>query len=143
MYRAADEAINKGLSLGARILLGVASVLFGAIMMLFASTSQEPFNAYLFGAVCFTIALACFTRGRVRQFVGSLIGSAMFLAGVFYLVDQISGGRLFSASRAEPSMLNAILYLVFIGLPGAAYVRKARFGFGKKPEPDPDQASQS
>lgn len=139
MYRAADEAVNKGLSLGARILLGSVSALFGAIMMLFASTSQEPLAACLFGAVCFAIALACFTRGRVRQFVGSLIGSAMFLAGVLYLADQISGGRLLSASRAEPSVLNAILYLVFIGLPGAAYVRKARFGFGNKPEPGSGQ----
>jgi hypothetical protein len=130
MYRAADETINNGLSLGARILLGTAATLFGVIMVLFATTSERPLGAYLFGVLCFIVALACLTHGRTRQFLGSIIGSAMFIAGVFYLADQVSGGKLLSASRAEPSVLNATLYLTFIGLPGAAYVLKARFGFG-------------
>jgi drug/metabolite transporter (DMT)-like permease len=132
MYRAADETINRGLSLGARILLGTVAALFGVIMVLFATTSEKPFGAYLFGALCFVVALACFTYGRVRQFLGSIIGSAMFVAGVFYLADEIFDGKLLSGSRAEPSVLNAILYLALIGLPGGAYVLKARFGFAKK-----------
>lgn len=140
MYRAADAAINKGLSLGARLLLGTVSALFGAFMVLAAPESEAPIGFYLFGAACLIIALACYTRGRVRQFLGSLIGSAMFLAGICYLADQIAGGKLLSLSNAQPSVLNAILYLVFIGLPGAAYVRKARFGFGRKPASKPDQA---
>ncbi len=132
MYRAADETINKGLSLGARILLGTVAALFGVIMVLFATTSERPLGAYLFSVLCFVVALACFTQGRTRQFLGSIIGSAMFVAGVVYLVDQVLGGKLLSVSRAEPSVLNAISYLALIGLPGGAYVLKARFGFSRE-----------
>jgi hypothetical protein len=132
MYEQANETINRGLSQGARLLLGAVAGLFGAFMILAAPRSEQLFGFYLFGAVCFTIALACVTRGRLRQFFGSLIGSAMFVAGLWYLVSELTDGALWSGSRSEPSAFNAVLYLIFIGLPGAAYVWKARFGLRRK-----------
>ena len=78
------------------------------------------------------IAVVCVVRGRVRQFVGSVIGTLIFLAGLAYLAHQLLGGTLISASRGEPSVLNAVLYLVFIGIPGATYAYKARFGFARQ-----------
>ena len=131
MYRKANETINQGLSLGARILLGSVAALMGAMMILIA---EPPNKAAFFaiGAFCLAIALACVTRGRVRQFIGSCIGVVIFLAGVAYLAWEIGNGVFWSGQRSQPSVVNAILYLVFIGVPGAAYAYKVRFGYPYK-----------
>ncbi len=133
MYEQANETINQGLSLGARIVLGLVSGLFGIVMLLVAPPTDKAVYFYLFGAFCLSIAIACFTRGRVRQFVGSLIGTIVFLMGLAYLVSEVTAGIYWSGRRSEPSVSNALLYLIFIGLPGAAYAYKARFGFPRKP----------
>ena len=132
MYEQANEKINDGLSLGARILLGSISCLFGAVMILVAPPTDNAPYFYLFGAFCLFITIACFTRGRVRQFVGSTIGAVIFLAGLAYLFAELTAGVLWSDRRSEPSVLNALLCLFFIGIPGAAYAYKTRFRFPKK-----------
>jgi hypothetical protein len=133
MYQQANDSItHQGLSLGARIFLGSVSALFGAAMFAMAAPPHTV-EFSVFGAFCMFIALACFTRGRLRQFIGSCIGTAIFLAGLWYLGSEISEGPLASGRRSEPSVLNALLYLFFIGIPGAAYAYKARFGFAKSP----------
>ena len=133
MYEQANETITQGLSLGARVLLGVISGLFGIVMLLIAPPTDKAIYFYLFGAFCLFITVACFTRGRVRQFVGSSIGSAIFVMGLVYFVSELAGGAFWSGRRSEPSVFNALMYLICIGVPGAAYALKTRFGFPKKP----------
>jgi hypothetical protein len=48
-----------------------------------------------------------------------------------YLWEEITGQQLIS-NRSEPSILNAVLFLAFIGIPGFTYAVKARFGLRKK-----------
>ena len=133
MYEQANKTINQGLSLGARITLGLISGLFGDVMLLIAPPTDKAIYFYLFGTFCLFITVACVTSGRVRQFVGSVIGSAVFIMGLAYLVSELTAGVYWSSRRSEPSVFNALLYLFFIGLPGAAYAYKARFGFRKQP----------
>lgn len=132
MYEQANEKINEGLSFGARLLLGSVSAVFGLIMIMGASGEDKVFLHYLFAAFCLLIALACCTRGRVRQFVGSIVGSAMFVIGLLYLFDEIAAGDFGYGGRGAPSVLNALGYLLFIGLPGGIYATKVRFGFAKR-----------
>ena len=135
MYEHANATINRGLSRGARLTLGVTTALCGAAMFLVAPPMTEPramwFHA--FSVFCFLITAACFTSGRIRQFIGSVIGSVIFLLGVAYLVEQLLGGPLLSESRGSSSVASAAKYFLFIGLPGAAYTYKARFGLRKTP----------
>ena len=133
MYRQASETINHGLSLGARIVLGLVSGLFGVVMLSIAPPTDKAIYFYLFGAFCLFIAIACFTTGRLRQCVGSAVGSAVFIIGLIYLLDEVTAGAYWSGRHSEPSVINALLFLFFIGLPGAAYAFKARFGFRKQP----------
>ena len=132
MHELANRNINQGLSLGARLLLGTVASLFGGVMFL-SATPEHLVGFYGFGAFCFFIAIACFTKGRVRQFIGSSIGCTIFIVGIVYLATQLYSGTLFTGRRAEPSAFNALLYLLFIGIPGAAYAYKVRFGFRKAP----------
>jgi len=132
MYRQAEETINHGLSLGARLLLGVLATLFGITMVLIAPPTDKAIFFYAFGIFCLLIALGCFTKGRVRQFIGSVVGCAVFGLGVWYLVIELSRGAYGLGARGEPSVGNACLYLVFIGIPGATYAYRARFGLRRK-----------
>ena len=95
MYEQANERINEGLSFGARLMLGVVAALFGIIMFLIANPEHRE-GFYAFGAFCMLIAIACFTKGRVRQFIGSLVGSTIFLVGVWYLAVELREGNLWS-----------------------------------------------
>ena len=135
MYERAARSINRGLSLGARIFLGSIAALFGLLMILIASpeTGSKAIFFYGLGAFCLSIAVACFTSGRVRQFVGSAIGCIIFLTGVWYLAAEVHTGALWSSRRSDPSAYKAVLYLLFIGLPGLSYAYRARFGFRKSP----------
>lgn len=127
MYRVAVKKIKEGLSPVAKFLLGAVSALFGLIMMAMASGTEDPFFATMIGVFCFTITLACVTWGRVRQFVGSIIGTALFCLTLVYLWSQIASEPLFFGSRNEPSILNAVLFIIFFGVPGITYAVTARF----------------
>jgi hypothetical protein len=132
MYERANAEINRGLSFGARLLLGFVAGLFGLIMVLTAPVGESrAIGFYGFGFFCLLISIACFTSGRVRQFIGSLIGCAIFAVGVAYLVAELFGGPLWSGRRSSPFVFNAVMYLLFIGIPGVVYAYKARFGFRK------------
>jgi hypothetical protein len=135
MYERANEAINQGLSFGARLVLGLIVGLFGVVMFLVAPSGADPkaIGFYGFGTFCFLVAISCFTSGRVRQFIGSVIGCTIFLVGAAYLLAELSDGVLWSGSRANPSAYNAVMYLILIGIPGVVYAYKVRFGFGKAP----------
>jgi len=134
MYKRANAEINRGLSLGARMLLGSMAALSGLVMVLTAPTGEPRVVwFYSFGALCFLIMVACFTSGRVRQFIGSLIGCTIFLAGAVYLAVGLSGGTPWSDNHTSPSVYNAVMYLLSIGVPGVAYAYKVRFGFRRAP----------
>ncbi len=130
MYRKAHETINQGLGLGARLILGLVSALFGGVMLMAAGPGDKA--SYLFGAFCLSITVACFTTGRVRQFAGSVIGSAVLVVAVAYLVAEVKGGVVWSGRRSEPSVLNAVLFLLAFGIPGGGYAYKARFGWRRR-----------
>ncbi|MCC5085439.1 MULTISPECIES: hypothetical protein [Xanthomonas] len=133
MHQEAERIINHGLSLGARLLLGVFAMLFCVVLVLVAPPTDKAIYFYLFSAFCLLLFLACFTQGRVRQFIGSLIGCTIFGLGIWYLVIQLSSDPAWPGARSQPSVLNAFLYLLFIGVPGAAYAYRARFGMRRKP----------
>lgn len=132
MYTLAEKTIKKGLGSVARILLGAVSAILGLIMVATASGTADPFFATMIGAFCFAITLTCATWGRVRQFVGSFIGVALFGLSLAYLWSQVTGGPLFGSSRSEPSILAAVLFVIFLGVPGITYTAVARFGLHKK-----------
>ncbi|OBR76803.1 hypothetical protein [Xanthomonas arboricola] len=132
MYQRAERTINHGLSLGARLLLGAFAMLFCAVMVVVAPPTDKAIYFHLFAAFCLLLALACFTQGRVRQFIGSLIGCTIFGLGIWYLVVELSRAPTWLGARSQPSVLNACLYLLFIGFPGAAYAYRARFGMRRK-----------
>jgi hypothetical protein len=133
MYREAGRTINHGLSLGARLLLGAFATLFGIITLLTAPPTNKAVFFYFFGIFCLLIAVACFTQGRARQFIGSVIGCTIFGLGIWYLAIELSRGNYWSGAHSEPSVRNACLYLAFIGIPGAVYAYRARFGLRRKP----------
>jgi hypothetical protein len=131
VYRLAAAQINRGLSPTARIILGAFALLFGLVMFLVAPPGPKAVYFYTFAGFCLLIAVACATRGRTRQFVGSIIGTLLFCVTATYLGYEVfTGGRLFSG-RSEPSIWNGTLCLLFFGLPGAAYAIRVRFGFAK------------
>lgn len=126
------QAINNGLSLGARITIGFFAGLFGIVMIFVASQMADAMSLYMFGVFCLLIAFVCVTKGRVRQFVGSLIGCAVFAIAIWYVITEVAAGVFWSDSRSEPSVLNAIMFFIVFGIPGAAYAYKVRFGFRKQ-----------
>ena len=129
MYKAAEEQINKGLSPFSRFILGLFSALFEVVMVLVAPPTDKAVFFYAFGAFCLLISVACVTKGRIRQFVGSFIGSILLILSGWYLYAQLTGGPFFSERRSEPSVVNAWFFFVAFGIPGAAYAIRTKFGF--------------
>ena len=130
MYKAGEEIINNGLGVFTRTLLGLVAGAFGLVMVTTAPPTEKAIFFYAFAVLCISISCACFFKGRVRQFFGSIIGFLIFIVSIGYLVDQIIDGPLFSA-RSEQSLVNAIIFMVCFGVPGISYVLKSRFGFGR------------
>jgi len=131
MYREAAEQINKGLSLGARIVLGVAALLTALVVLIIDTPQENALFVYAFAGFCFAIAVACLVQGRLRQFAGSVIGVGLFALSLYYLTSELSEGKIISGSRSEPSVLNALMFMFFFGFPGIAYAIKVKFGFRK------------
>ena len=115
-----------------KILLGFFSGLFGVMMIAIAPTTEQAIFYYLFGGFCLAICLACIFRGRVREFMGSIVGFTVFVTALWYLYSQIVEGPLASGSQSEPSIINAVMFLLVFGLPGLGYVVAAKFGFSKQ-----------
>ncbi len=131
VHKVAAQKINQGLSLASRMILGGVSALFGVMMILMAPSFDKTLYFYEFGVFCLLIAVACVTQARVRQFVGSTIGAALFCAAMWYLYVEIHSDTPISNSRSSPSLPNAIGFLVAFGVPGALYALRTRFGFAK------------
>lgn len=118
------------LSLGPRLLLAAFSTLFGVVMIIIAPPALEQrMFFYAFGGFCLSIAVACVFAGRIAQFFASLVSTAVLGMALTYLGSELFGGALMSARPSEPSVLNAMIFLVVFGLPSAFYVWRARFGF--------------
>lgn len=129
-----EEEEVEAFSTFSKILLGSISGLFGVMMIAIAPPTEKAIFFYLFGGFCLAICLACVFKGRLRQFIGSSIGSCVFLLALWYLASQFMDGPIVSGGRSEPSVFNAIMFLVVFGLPGLAYATKAKFGIhNKKP----------
>jgi hypothetical protein len=126
-----------GTGLAFRLILSVFAALFGVTMLLIAPGAEKPAFHYLFGGFCLAIATVCFTRGRVQRFIGSIIALAIVGITVWYLIAEFTSGPIISGSSAVPSVINAVFALLLFGLPAAAYLRKARFGFGTQPGTEP------
>jgi len=119
------------MSRGARFFLGGIAILLGLLMALIAPDGSARFFFYAFAAFCALIGLVCFTQGRTRQFCGSVIGVCVIGTGIWYLTTQLLAGPVVSGSRAQPSVLNAVLFNVVFGLPSVFYVWRTRFGFAR------------
>jgi len=131
MYREGKEIINRGLSPFSRILLGLFSGLFGVAMIVTAPDTDKAIFFYIFGGFCFLICFACIVKGKARQFLGSIIGVFIFLLSISYLINETIGGPFLSGSRSEPSVANAIAFLIFFGIPGLSYALRTKFGKSK------------
>ena len=132
MYKRAASIIAGGLSGGARWVLGLVAALFGFVMIGMAPRASSPLGFVAFGCLCLAIALACCARGRMRQFIGSAIASAILGLCAWYAASEFGSGPLLSSRRSEPSLWNAVLVCVFFGLPSARYLFVARFGLARR-----------
>ena len=68
------------------------------------------------------------TRGKVRQFFGSIIGCVLAIISCLCLFSQLAEGPALYNGRSEPSVINAIAFFVAFGVPGISYALKAKFG---------------
>ena len=121
------------MSRGLQSVLAVAAVLSGVMMMVAAPPTDKAPMFYAVVAFCFVLACACLTRGRTAQFFGSVVGLGVFVAGCWYLASMIAELRIsMGGGRSQPSVRNAILFLISFGLPGAAYAWHAGFGLRRR-----------
>ena len=132
MYGEGVKVIERGLSRGASVLLGLVAALISAGMAVMAPSSGSPIGFYLFALFSGAITVACLFTGRIRHWVGRLLGAAVFSISVWYLVGQISGGLAISEGRSEPSILNATIFLVVAGIPGLLFASLGRFTLRRK-----------
>lgn len=128
MYREGEEIINRGLSSFSRILRGLFSGLFGVVMVATAPDNNKAIFFYLFGGFCFLICFDCIVKGKARQFIGSIIGICIFLLSFGYLINELTGGPFMSGARSELSVVNALSFLIFFGIPGLTYALRVKFG---------------
>lgn len=111
-------------SLGVRLLLAFFAALFGIVMLLIeAPEGTAPFF-YGFAVFCLLIAALCFAKGRVADFLGSVIALVVLLVGLFFLEDRFLKGNFWNWPT-----LGFVLLFCF---PIAQYLVKAKFGFGKR-----------
>ena len=100
-------------------------------MVLIATPEEGAKKMFFYGfaGFCFLITIACLAQRRAREFAGSAVGACVFLAGLWYLVAMLLEGPGNWLALDEPSALQALLFLLVFGLPGAAYALNVRFGF--------------
>ena len=122
-----------------KLLLAIVCALFGIMMILIAPRDAGiPWVYYGFGAFCLLITAACFTDGRSQEFIVSLLATAVFGIGVWYLV--VSFNDLYASSgRKKSGFIGAIGFMLTFGLGAANLVRGARFGFRTEPDGSTDE----
>ncbi len=115
------------MSRAGRVTLGIVLVLLacGFLAVAWSMRGLPEMRAGAIGSLVFAVlcaigAVACLFRasGPVTLRV---IGGAIFLADCWYIVSTVMEGKIVSGSRAKPSLLNAIMLFLLVGLP-AAYV---------------------
>ena len=131
MHQEVKYIIEKGLGLLPSILLAIFTALFGIVMIIIAPPTDKAIFYYAFGVFCLSITLVTITKGRLREFFASLIGSTVFAIACWYIYSEMTTGQFISGRRSGPSIINSILLLIVFGLPGIYYVIKAKFGFHK------------
>lgn len=132
MYKEAEEVIKRGLSPGARRFLAFFSGFIGTGLYLIALNSKAPIPFFAFGTFCNLIVMVCITKGKIRQFIGSIIGTLIFLFAFIYIYSQLTNGPLNSGARSEPSIINSIVFMLVFGVPSLIYALKTKFGFAAK-----------
>ncbi|WP_100658820.1 hypothetical protein [Alteromonas flava] len=132
MYKSGQEVLNKGLSPFSRILLGSISGLFGVVMILIAPGMSKPIAIYGFGGFCLVIFTMCVTSGKVRNYLGRVVGFIAFCLSIGYFLSQLGDGQLISGQKSEPSIFNAILFFFAFGLPGIWFAVKGKFPVNSK-----------
>jgi hypothetical protein len=111
-----------GLSRGSRIVLSAFSGVFGVVMVATAPPTDQAPAFYVIALFCLLICIACIGKLRVRQFLGSSVGSVLFAASLWYGCEHFG----------QPAFFNALVFFVGFGLPGLAYAASTRFGFWRK-----------
>jgi hypothetical protein len=56
-----------------------------------------------------------------------MVGGAVFLACLGYLIDMAVGGPLWSSTRSTPSLAKALLAFFAFGMPGGYVAAKGEF----------------
>lgn len=122
---------EESLGLAARRLLGIPTLLIGLMMAYIATPEAGAKKVFFYGfaGFCFLITVACLAERRAREFAGSVVGACVFLAGLWYLGAMLLEGPSSWLALDQPSALQALLFLLVFGLPGAAYALNVRFGF--------------
>tara|TARA_B100001059_G_scaffold220651_1_gene242859 strand:- start:409 stop:822 length:414 start_codon:yes stop_codon:yes gene_type:complete len=132
MYKSGQHVLNKGLSPFSRILLGSITGLFGVVMIFIAPDMSKPIGIYMFGTFCLIIFVMCITTGKIRNYLGRIIGLTAFGLSIWYFLGQLEGGELISGKRSEPSIFNAILFFFAFGFPGIWFAIKGKFPIKNK-----------
>ncbi|MDO6636116.1 hypothetical protein Q4540_00020 [Pseudoalteromonas carrageenovora] len=127
MYKSGQKVLNKGLSPFSRILLGSTSGLFGVVMILIAPDMSKPIAIYGFGVFCFIIFVMCVTSGKIRNYLGRVIGLIAFCLSIVYFLSQLGEGQLISGHSSKPSIFNAVLFFFAFGFPGIWFAVKGKF----------------
>jgi hypothetical protein len=129
-YKGAERVLTgSGLSLGSRIVLGLVCAVFG-LVLLAAGDGRGSVLYYLPGAFCLLITFACFTAGRVRQFLGSCIGVAIFGLCLWWVIDSVVAWTGEGGFPGKP-----LTMMMLAGVPGAAYAWRVRFGLRRRQPP--------
>lgn len=123
---------QKGMSRGARWVLGSFTLFFAGIFVLTGSPSSGPLALtvlWICAGFCVLISVACLSsvaRGPAIR----IIGSVVFLLYVAYLILEIRKGlwRPYEG-RGSEHWVNAIWGLIVFGLPGLYVAFRGRYPF--------------
>ena len=74
----------------------------------------------------------CITTGKIRNYLGRVIGLVAFGLSVWYFVGQLGHGDFLSNKRSEPSIVNAMLFFFAFGFPGIWFAIKGKFPIKNK-----------
>jgi hypothetical protein len=127
MHWLEDHWIGNVLGRGSRTVLGLVSAVIGVVMVVSAPPTDKAFGFYLISLFCFLICVSCIGSARVRHLIGSAVGLVLVACSLWYVFEVATKGS--NAARfGPPSLINALVLFLFLGIPGLMYVGAARFG---------------
>ncbi len=136
LYRSGEEVLAGGLSKASRIILGCAVGLMGVGVALNASNAPNPTLTWIFAGFCMAVALMCVFNGRLRRAIGRIVAATIFVTCVWYVIDCAYTEPVSSGSRSQPSLMNAVLLMLFAGIPAAYFAIRGRFRDRAYPQAD-------